>query len=80
MCGPFGPPGPPGPRSTGEFGQLGGSGQVGPDGRVHYTDYRDGFHTSWDEGHDGVADVHSTIHGIPGVTIQHPTDNRGNPR
>lgn len=71
--------GPPGPYGTGSFSQIGDSGQINSDGRVHYTDYWDGFHVSWDEWRYGVSGVHSTIHAL-GVKIEYPTDNRGNRR
>jgi len=80
MAGPLDrPAGPPGPYGSGSFGQTGGRGEIGSDGRVHYTDYWDGFHVSWDEGKGGISGVHSTIHDL-GVRIEYSTDNRGNPR
>lgn len=66
-----------GPYKSGEDGMVGGKGEW-KDGKVHYTDYKDGSHTSWDEKNGEVSGVHSTDHGTGDIT-NHPTDNRGNP-
>lgn len=66
----------PGPYDSGN-GNRGGGASIGPDG-IHYTDYNNGSHNSWNENHGNVSDIHSTNHD-PRRINDNPADNRGNP-
>lgn len=66
----------PGPYDSGN-GNRGGRSSLGPNG-IHYTDYRDGGHNSWDENHGDVSRIHSTDHSNDKKT-NYPADKRGNP-